>query len=257
MSKEGYIKLHRQFIDWEWFTDVNTCHLFQYCLLRANFKDTNWRGIEIKKGQFVISYEKLANDTGLTIQQIRTAINKLKLTGELTHQTTNRNSIITVNNWTLYQDINTQNNTQITDKQQTNNKQITTDNNDKNDNNDNNEKNVFLLEQKPKKLDPYINPIKTYFLEEYEKEFRTIPRLSSFECNRLVELAADNSDIRELIPEAIKRLKRIKFDDIQFTPTASWLLKSNNFERVINGEFEPKKTQAELYRERRKECENS
>lgn len=111
--------------------------------------------------------------------------------------------------------------------------------------------------EKTKKLDLYINPIKTYFLEEYEREFGTQPRLSSFDCNRLIELAADNPDIKEIIPEALKRLKRIDFSDIQFTPGASWLLKGNNFERVMNGEFEPKKTQAELYRERRARCENS
>lgn len=254
MSKEGYIKLHRQIMEWEWYNNISTKVLFLHCLLRANHAEKKWQGVVIKKGSFITSYEILAFETGLTVKQVRTALNKLKMTGEVAHQTTSHYSIITINNWDKFQIEGKQEDTQRASEGQAEGRQRATNNNDKNDNN---EKNVFLLEQKPKKLDPYINPIKTYFLEEYEKEFRTIPRLSSFECNRLVELAADNSDIRELIPEAIKRLKRIKFDDIQFTPTASWLLKSNNFERVINGEFEPKKTQAELYRERRKECENS
>ena len=88
-----------------------------------------------------------------------------------------------------------------------------------------------------KKFDPYINPIKTFFIEEYSKIFGNKPMLSNQDCNRLVELSADNSDIRELIPIAIARLKCIKFGDIGFKPTANWLLKENNFERVINGEF--------------------
>lgn len=91
--------------------------------------------------------------------------------------------------------------------------------------------------EKVKKLDPYINPIKSFFLEEYQKVFGNKPMLSNQDCNRLVELAADNSDIRELIPLAIARLKCINFGDIGFKPTANWLLKENNFERVINGEF--------------------
>ena len=103
---------------------------------------------------------------------------------------------------------------------------------------------------KIEKFDPFINPIKTFFLEEYKKEMGNIPRLSSFECNRLLELSANNPDIKELIPEAVRRLKRIDFGDIQFTPSASWLLKGNNFERVINGEFEPKKTDYERLREK-------
>ena len=95
------------------------------------------------------------------------------------------------------------------------------------------EKNI----NKVKKLDPYINPIKSFFLEEYQKVFGNKPMLSNQDCNRIVELAADNENIRELIPLAIARLKCINFGDIGFKPTANWLLKENNFERVINGEF--------------------
>jgi hypothetical protein len=46
----------------------------------------------------------------------------------------------------------------------------------------------------------------------------------------------------ELIPSAISRLKNIDFKDIDFKPTATWLLKGNNFERVMNGEFDKKET---------------
>ena len=120
---KGYIALFRQFIDWDWFTDINTCHLFIYCLLRANHKNTKWRGIELKKGQFVTSYQSLSEATGLSIRNVRTSLKKLtsKTTNELTHKTTNHYSIITVNNWNLYQKSDKQN-----DKQ--NDKQVTTDN---------------------------------------------------------------------------------------------------------------------------------
>lgn len=120
---KGFIALYRQFTEWEWFTDINTCHLFLYCLLRANHKDTKWRGIELKKGSFVTSYEHLASSTGLSVMQVRTALRKLKLTGEITNETSNQNSIIIVNNYKKYQDYNTRDNTR-------DNNQITTDNND-------------------------------------------------------------------------------------------------------------------------------
>jgi len=85
----------------------------------------------------------LSEKTGLTFQQVRTALNKLKSTGEITIQTTNRFSLITIVNWALYQndtdDCNKQHNTpsnkQITNHQQADNKQITTNKNDKNDKN--------------------------------------------------------------------------------------------------------------------------
>lgn len=122
---EGWIKLHKQFLDWEWFTDINTCHLFLYCLVKANFKDTKWKGIVIKRGSFVTSYQSLSEATGLSIRNVRTSLKKLtnKTTSELTHKTTNHYSIITVKNYDKYQLSDKQNDKQ-TDKQVTTNKEI-------------------------------------------------------------------------------------------------------------------------------------
>lgn len=100
---KGYIALFRQFIDWEWFTDINTCHLFIYCLLRANIENTKWKGIELKKGQFITSYSKLSEETGLTYKQVRLGINKLKRTGEVAHEGYSSYSIITIKNWNRFQ----------------------------------------------------------------------------------------------------------------------------------------------------------
>lgn len=116
--------------------------------------------------------------------------------------------------------------------------------------------NVNAEKKQKQKTDPFINSIKTFFENEYQKIFYNKPRLSLKDCNRLLELTSENADIKELIPIALIRLKNIDFSEINFTPTANWLLKENNFERVINGEFEPKKSPAELYRERRQLCEN-
>ena len=123
MENKGFIALHRKFLDWQWFSDINTCHLFLYCLLRANYKNTEWHGINIKKGQFVTSLRTISSDTGMSLQQVRTSLKKLTqgLTHELTHESHSQYSIITVKNYSQYQNINTQNNTNF-------NKQITTDN---------------------------------------------------------------------------------------------------------------------------------
>jgi hypothetical protein len=136
--KKGYVKFWRSFIDWEWFTEVNTCHLFQYCILRANRSDTEWRGIKIKKGSFITSRAHLATATGLTERQVRTALKNLKLTNEIDIQTTNQNSIITVNNYNLYQDNDQQNNQATTKQRPSSDQAATTDNNNKNNKNINN-----------------------------------------------------------------------------------------------------------------------
>lgn len=100
---DGFIKLHRQFLEWEWYDNKNVKIVFLHCLFRANFKDQKWHGKIIKAGQFVTSLQHLAAESGLSIKQTRTALEKLKSTGEIDTQTTSQYSIITVNNWDKWQ----------------------------------------------------------------------------------------------------------------------------------------------------------
>ena len=127
MSKQGFINLHRSILDWQWFTDVNTAHLFIYCLLRANYKDTKWRDIDIKRGQFVSSYNTLSVETGLSVQTLRTCFKHLKNSQELTSEPTSKFSLITILNYDKYQSELT---SELTGEQQATNKQLTTDNKD-------------------------------------------------------------------------------------------------------------------------------
>lgn len=93
------------------------------------------------------------------------------------------------------------------------------------------------------KTDPQFSSLREFFLNEFEKRTNKRPRLSFQDSVRLLELANEQPDIKELIPEAIEKLKEIDFGDINFKPSANWLLKDNNFVRVLNGEFEKAETQ--------------
>jgi hypothetical protein len=88
MTNTGFIMLYRELIDWEWYTDVNTCKLFLHCLLKVNYSQKRWQGISINKGEFISSYEKLAVETGLTVSKVRTALSKLEGTNYLKTETT-------------------------------------------------------------------------------------------------------------------------------------------------------------------------
>ena len=122
----NYIKLSRGLLDWEWYTDINTTRLFIHMLLKANWKDGNFKGTTIPRGSFVSSIGKLSGETGLTDREIRTAISHLKKTGEVTSKTTNKFSVFTVVKYDLYQTTDKQNDKQPTDKRQTNDKLTTT-----------------------------------------------------------------------------------------------------------------------------------
>ncbi len=132
----GWVKLHRKFIEWEWYDDANVMRLFIHCLLLANHEDKKWRGIDIKRGVFISSYSKMSSSLKLSIQQIRTAFDKLEKTGEVTRETTSEYTKVIVCNYSTYQsdkkESNKPNNKRVTNEQQSNNNQITTTKNEKN-----------------------------------------------------------------------------------------------------------------------------
>jgi len=130
----GWIKLHRDLINWEWYTDHNTCRLFIHCILRANFEDKVWRGIPIKRGSFYTSLDTLASETGLTNRQIRTALDKLSMTGEVTSSGMARGRMITVANYSDYQQDDRLNVNEKAGKGQANDRVATTNKNIKNEN---------------------------------------------------------------------------------------------------------------------------
>lgn len=99
----GWIKTYRKLLDWEWFKEPATAHLFQYLLLAANWDDKKWKGIEIKRGQILTGRHALIESTGLTAREIRTAIKHLKSTNVVTIKATNKFTIITICNYDNYQ----------------------------------------------------------------------------------------------------------------------------------------------------------
>ena len=77
-----YVKISRKILEWEWYTDANTKVLFLHILLKANWKDGRFQGIEVPRGSFVTSLQNLAAETGLTVRNVRTALKHLENTGE-------------------------------------------------------------------------------------------------------------------------------------------------------------------------------
>jgi hypothetical protein len=99
----GWIKIHRKMLDWEWFLDEKTFHLFLYFLLTVNVEQKKWQRVLVNPGQKITSYQHLSDETGLSVRSIRTSISKLKTTGELTYQTTSKYGLVTILNWKKYQ----------------------------------------------------------------------------------------------------------------------------------------------------------
>ena len=120
-----WIKLHTKFLDWEWHDIPEMVSLFVHLLILAQHEDYKYRGKVIKRGQLVTSRAKLCEVTGMSQQTIRTCLHRLELTNEITKQSTNYNTLITICNYERYQTneskanqpINQQTNQQVTNQQ--------------------------------------------------------------------------------------------------------------------------------------------
>lgn len=132
--KEGYIRLDRNLLKWGWKDIPEMVALWIEILLQANYQEQKWHGETYEVGSFPTSIGKLAKSTGLSAQQVRTCLNRLKSTNEITITSTSKGTKISVNNWGLYQQLdndtnklnNKEFNNQSTSHQQAVNKRLTT-----------------------------------------------------------------------------------------------------------------------------------
>ena len=103
MRNNGYIKLDRKILKWGWYDDANTFRLFVHLLLTANYADSEYRGRIIKRGQLAVGRNQLSNQLNISVQAVRTALNHLISTNEITIETNPQGSIITIKNYDKYQ----------------------------------------------------------------------------------------------------------------------------------------------------------
>lgn len=120
MLKGGFVIIHRKIIDWEWYKNANTRAVFLHLIFTCNHEERKFMGEIIKPGERVASYATLAKELGLSTQNVRTAINHLKSTNELTSRTNHQYTVFTVVNYTMYQ-------AKQQTKQHTTNKRLTND----------------------------------------------------------------------------------------------------------------------------------
>ncbi len=127
---ESYIKLLRKMLSWEWYDDSKMVHIFIHLLLKANYVDGKFKGKDVKRGQLITGRNALSKDTGISAQSVRTCLNKLKSTNEITIESTNDFSLITVVKYNDYQFVDKKttiaSTTKLTNNQPSINQQVTT-----------------------------------------------------------------------------------------------------------------------------------
>ncbi|CAI3332619.1 DnaD domain protein [Enterococcus cecorum] len=111
-NKGGWIKLYRELLEKPiWFESTpEQKTILITLLLMANHEGRQWEWQGQKyyaaPGQFVTSLPKIveACGPGISIKNVRTALKRFEKYGFLADKSTNKNRLITINNWALYQD---------------------------------------------------------------------------------------------------------------------------------------------------------
>lgn len=259
MDNQGFIFLHRRFLDWEWYGEPNMVALFIHILLSANYEPKRWKGIEVERGQFITSLQSLSDAIGVSVMKVRTCLKRLEETGEITTKTTNKYSIITICKYGSYQPKNSDTNKQVTNKQQTDNKQITIKQQSNNNNiinkeinnniysslSDEREHETEIVEEKPKKktqgkkkdVDPYFAPLKETFMNFYSLMFgseyywEAKDSVAIKAISKKLQKAAKDKGLEDS-PESIASNFKILLENI----TDKWILERLS-PTLINGKY--------------------
>jgi hypothetical protein len=138
--ENGWIKLHRKFLECGFFNNPDLAHFWVWCILKATHQEfkasIGYQIVILQPGQFIYGRKVASIETGLSEQTLRTCIKHLENIENLTIKSTNKYSIITITNWDTYQNTeaitNHQTNQQVTSNQPAGNQQVTTYKNNKN-----------------------------------------------------------------------------------------------------------------------------
>lgn len=153
MVNGGWVKLYRELKSksiWQLSSPEQKVVLITILLL-ANHEENKWewKGEQFtcRPGQLITSLNSLVRECGdgVSIQNVRTALDRFEKLGFLTNLSTKTGRLITIVNWEKYQGndyvSNKDDNKDLTKSQQRANKDLTTNKNDKEYKNDKEEKN--------------------------------------------------------------------------------------------------------------------
>ena len=133
----GFVLLWRKVEDSGWIRNHKLWAFWSWCLIKASYKKrkvvVGLQEIELEPGQFIFGRKSASKATDISERSIRTIVDFLVKSQNLTIKTTSKFSIIYVVNWSFYQQPETQNDQQNdqppTSHRPTTDQQLTTNNN--------------------------------------------------------------------------------------------------------------------------------
>lgn len=148
MKSKGWISIHRDIIDSVIYKDSEAVHLWLHLLLSANHKENKkmigHTIVLIPRGSLLTGRKSLSAATGIHESKIQRLLKLFEKNEQIEQQTFTKYRLVSITNYSEYQD----------SEQQLNSKRTTTEQQANTNNNVNNDNNVNKKEEKPKKPSP-------------------------------------------------------------------------------------------------------
>jgi hypothetical protein len=104
-EKGTFVKLDRNLLKWRWFQHPKTLAVWIWLIMKANVEDHDFEKETIHRGEVATSRRRISADTGLTEREVRTALEHLKSTGEVSVRIRPKYQVISIPEYSKYQDV--------------------------------------------------------------------------------------------------------------------------------------------------------
>ncbi len=104
---EGFTKFPNSLRDAPWRNEPNTVAVYFFLRIHANHFRGGWNNTPLEPGELISGRDRIAAETGLTQNMVRTALDHLKRTGYITIRSTNKFSVFSFTdkeNWAYNDD---------------------------------------------------------------------------------------------------------------------------------------------------------
>lgn len=204
---KGWIKFHRKTLD-NPIVMKDSAHfaVWSYLLLNATHTELpamfKGKRIVLQPGQLITGCISISDKLKLNESKVRRVLNDFQNDGQIDRQTSNKNSLISILNWEMYQKSDEQNaiqnDKQVTDNRRTEKEKVTTN------------KNVFIQELKNERKD-YIMTDSKESVRQTEK-VSDVPALTESEALSAANDVSEKRGFPENLKNAFNRWVTYKYD---------------------------------------------
>lgn len=102
-QSQGWVKIFRSIVNWEWYDDANTFRMFFHLIVTANHETVSWKGRLIKRGQRLTTIRRLADELSIDEKTVQRCLRNLESTKEIKIEPSKSGTMITVRKYNEWQ----------------------------------------------------------------------------------------------------------------------------------------------------------